>query len=1187
MKLRTFSTIIPAIVIAGVFYCGQAFGQQMKEIAKYQGQTEMTATTSLIFLPGFTVPAGATFKAYISSTPQGVLNTLVKPEMNAIVSYNVRVPGILDPTDIKNGINQVNVDVQTLDHFGRVVETQSVKATPDFKDVIQLNKYDVFGRPSREIVPYAKGSGMANFADKGNSSILYDYYYQATIPRTPSISYNLYPWSVNKYENSPDGKLIEKIPAGEENQAYVTRSMKFGMLTATGMTVAKYTVGINATTGSRTLIRVGNTAIYGDLDLTVDVSKDENVTDLNGTVYQFKDKEGRLVLKRNHNMVGSTTEVLSTYYVYDDLGNLSFVLTPKSNPDANVAISQTTLDELCYQYGYDGMNRLISKKVPGKGWEFMVYNKLNQVVMTQDAIQRSKAKQEWTISKYDGLGRVVLSGVYRQGSGGAGTSYLALMQDSVNKQGKQWETRITTGTGYTSITFPKTAYTALSLNYYDDYNFPGGNPYPYAGSDTSSMVRGLLTASKVNVLGKTDMLWTVNYYDAEGKGIRAFKQHYKGGTVVAGNYDEISSSYDFTGAVTNVLRSHKVNAVEQLKVLNEYEYDHRGRKTSTWQTMNTATRVLLSRLEYDDLGNVYKKKLHSTNSGTSFLQTITYGYHQRGWLKSATAPLYALNLRYGSGISPQYNGNISATGDPTSSFQEYTYDNLNRLTSSVYGNGSSLWRGPMEPEALSKYESELTEYQLEPSEYESSLTASADDLNEQISYDKNGNILTLKRGPSTNTATTYTYSNSGLSNILTTTAGPVAGTFSYNGNGSMTADTRRKLTLTYNLLNLPDSVASTLAGGAGARYLYDAGGNKLRSRQGTMVRDYVSGIHYKNNVLDFMSTEEGRVVRNPSNNTYRYEYNLKDHLGNVRVSFDDNAGVARMIQSDAYFAFGLNFTNGVAGDKNNYLYNGKEEQDVLSDMYDYGARFYDPVIGRWNVIDPLAEKMRRHSPYNYAFNNPIRYIDPDGMMPLTDYYNLNGKMVKHVEDGKTDKKLVLSFSNKVDDAINNGSVINKPSMTEVDRMGDAFDKTEASGKENYFAVGLQGKMSSTIEGSSGDVGDKEIKTAINDLKGQGDLVGHDVHTHPLKKDSYGSVTSIGLPKPSGTDMDNIFKSGNQPSVVLGYREVSTGPSANTIGGPPKVDYIRSVGFYNSKGLIHPGVNISLSDLRNAVKRIDK
>ncbi|WP_407431174.1 colicin E3/pyocin S6 family cytotoxin, partial [Arcticibacter sp.] len=128
--------------------------------------------------------------------------------------------------------------------------------------------------------------------------------------------------------------------------------------------------------------------------------------------------------------------------------------------------------------------------------------------------------------------------------------------------------------------------------------------------------------------------------------------------------------------------------------------------------------------------------------------------------------------------------------------------------------------------------------------------------------------------------------------------------------------------------------------------------------------------------LDFIQTEEGRIVNNGG--AYKYEYNLSDHLGNVRYSFDSYNGSVRQLQRDDYYPFGLRIARLAGTVANKYLYNGKEIQDELN-QYDYEARFYDPVIGRFTTIDPLADEFENVSPYNYALNNPILMIDPTGM----------------------------------------------------------------------------------------------------------------------------------------------------------------------------------------------------------------
>ena len=124
---------------------------------------------------------------------------------------------------------------------------------------------------------------------------------------------------------------------------------------------------------------------------------------------------------------------------------------------------------------------------------------------------------------------------------------------------------------------------------------------------------------------------------------------------------------------------------------------------------------------------------------------------------------------------------------------------------------------------------------------------------------------------------------------------------------------------------------------------------------------------------------------------------------------------------------------------------------------------------RWYSIDPLADKYASYSPYNFVLNNPINLVDPDGREPKTDYFNLSGKKIKHVEDGKTDKVLVLTTGNKESDAnaaISAGYAINAPNKEVLGKMDESYAKTEDNGKESYFEVGVDNKTSKIIHCTS-------------------------------------------------------------------------------------------------------------------------
>ena len=145
-----------------------------------------------------------------------------------------------------------------------------------------------------------------------------------------------------------------------------------------------------------------------------------------------------------------------------------------------------------------------------------------------------------------------------------------------------------------------------------------------------------------------------------------------------------------------------------------------------------------------------------------------------------------------------------------------------------------------------------------------------------------------------------------------------------------------------------------------------AAGMKISKTTHTGVtKNYAGGIEYNGSNLEAIYTSEGRVTPNAS--TYRYEYSIKDHLGSGRVWFSDTNGdqVADILQEAHYYPFGMEMEStyyaAQVGTEGSYKYNGKElNEDFGLNWYDYGARWYMPDIGRWGVIDPMAEA-------NYTF----------------------------------------------------------------------------------------------------------------------------------------------------------------------------------------------------------------------------
>ncbi|KDN54720.1 RHS repeat-associated core domain protein-containing protein [Flavobacterium seoulense] len=970
-----------------------------------------------------------------SSSPSANVTVNAQPIIYNILS-NENYIHTITPTTPTTNVNSLNNNekIETIAYFdglGRPMQNIGIRAGGNSHDIITPIEYDTFGRQVKDYLPYAAVSDGGLYRGSALAEVIPYYSNNSKYENTTN------PYSEKQLEASPLNRILKQASPGYDWRLGSGNEIKLDYQSNGVNEVKNFGVSLSFADDTYTPTLTGGTTSYNVNELYKTVTKDENwqsgqLNPKDHTTEEFKDKQDKIILKRTYD----NNIIHDTYYVYDDYGNLTYVIPPKASDlgvssnsanQSNVSSTElvssgntlnltatnsitlsdgfhaqagstftatitgtangntNVLDELCYQYKYDYRNRLVEKKLPGKEWEYIVYDKLDRAVLTQDP--NLKAQNKWLFTKYDAFSRPVYTGLISSSKSRTG------LQGDLNLETIHFESRGTTppldgiSTYYTNNSFPRTDIVELHIiNYYDDYDFDkdGGVSEPVGTNPQiipSTATKSLATGSKIRVLGSSNWITNVFYYDEKGRPIYNYSNNN-----FLGSIQKVKTDLDFVGKAMKTTTNHTKNNLTTT-IIDNFTYDHQGRLLTQIQKINNQAEELLVSNVYDELGQLKEKGVGGKTT-QSRLQKVDYTYNIRGWLKGIndsnssnnditmeSGDLFGFKINYNnpSTGTALFNGNISQTYwkttnpiDTNLKNYNYSYDALNRLTAAQYS------------------------------------LSTPNRFNENLTYDKNGNIMTLVRTGNTDANGSvfgtmdnlaYTYLGNRL-NTVEDSSGSTEGfkdgshtnqEYTYDDNGNMKTDANKGITaIAYNHLNLPTDV--TLGGGT-IHYDYDATGVKQRKIAAGTATDYAGGFQYEGVNLKFFPTAEGYAENN--NGTFSYIYQYKDHLGNVRLSYKDVGTTTpslHIVEESNYYPFGLK--QKVTGELINnssykYKYNGKELQDeniggVQLNLYDYGARNYDPALGRWMNIDPLAEKFSKISPYTYVANNPLNAIDPDG-----------------------------------------------------------------------------------------------------------------------------------------------------------------------------------------------------------------
>ena len=621
-------------------------------------------------------------------------------DINYVRTFTPRNPVTSDADfSLSSPAADLQVVTQYIDGLGRPVQTVMRGESPEGKDIIQPIVYDAFGRVEKEYLPYTHNSSDPGKYQSNALKQQYDFYHAAG----DEIADTDFPFAQKVFEPSPLNRVVAQASPGE--------SWAVGSGHEVGFNWRGNTIALDGEIRLWNIDEINlfpaNSAIYAPNELWVTETTDEDEK----KVWEYKNKLGQVVLKKVQLADAPDPATIAhytyTYYVYDDLQNLRFVIQPeglKKIAEANWLVSAELKKQFCFSYKYDARKRMIEKQVPGAEPVHMVYNQRDLLVLSQDGNQR--ANGEWSFTKYDELNRPILSGILTD-SRSRGEMETAARADSIMVEKRETGT---THMGYSNDAFPKltlgTNTYYLTASYYDayDFDFNGTADLEYTTSGLSpepvafGSNKGRLTGTKVRVLGTDTWLTTATFYDNQGRVIQTQGDNHLGGKdVLTTRYkNAVNSRLEATRLV------HTATNQPQTTIDRNFVYDHADRLLTMTHQINGGEVVTLLANEYNELGELTTKQLHKGAGEADFRQAVDYRYNVRGWLEginNAEATtfdakrLFAMNLYYDYGFQElNHNGNISGVKwkNPLSKETKaygYLYDNLNRIKGADYRAG--------------------------------------------------------------------------------------------------------------------------------------------------------------------------------------------------------------------------------------------------------------------------------------------------------------------------------------------------------------------------------------------------------------------------------------------------------------------------------------------------------------------